>query len=161
MTYDEVLGQLHTLAEADEAVAWSKAELVTAALGLDGVTPSQLAHDLGCSKSYVRRLAKTYKTFPTPESRWQAPNATFSHHRICAETTDPGMWLTRCAEHEWSTRDLQAAIRAAQARTPEEEAYAHADRVVQRLRRTWQDADGALQDYLRGPLQAFYAEYLL
>ncbi len=155
MTYDELIGQLHQLTEADEAVQWSKAELVTAALGLEGVTPGQLASDLGCSTSHVRRLRKTYLTFPTPESRWQAPNATFSHHKICAETDEPQKWLARCAERELSTRDLQEAIQAAKALDPVEQAYAKAERVIQRLRATWRDADDALREHMRGPLKAF------
>ena len=160
MTYDECIGQLHQLTEADEAVQWTKAELVTAALGLDGVTPGQLAHDLGCSKSYVRRLRKTYLTFPTPDSRWHAPNATFSHHKICAETSDPVKWLNHCAERDLSTRDLQDAIKAAKALDPVEQAYAQADRAIQRVRRIWQEADEPLREHMRGPLQAFYAAEL-
>lgn len=156
MTYPEVLGELHTLTEADEAVQWSKAELVAAALGLEGVTPSQLAHDLGCSASHVRRFRKTYRAFPTPESRWQAPHATFTHHRLCAETSDPEKWLAHCAERDWSTRDLQEAIAVSKAADPVEQAYARAERVVQRLRATWRDADDALRDHLRGALTAFW-----
>lgn len=156
MTYDELIGQLHQLTEADEAVQWTKAELVAMALGLEGVTPGQLASDLGCSKSHVRRLAKTYKTFPTPGSRWQGPNATFSHHRICAESAAPTQWLQHCAERELSTRDLQEAIQAAQVLDPVEEAYTKADRVIQRLRATWRDADEDLREHMRGPLRAFW-----
>lgn len=156
MTYDELVGQLHELTEAGEAVQWTKAELVTAVLGLVGVTPRQVASDLGYSTSHVRRLRKTYVTFPTPESRWQAPNATFSHHRLCAETDRPTYWLDHCAERDLSTRDLQEAIKAANAGDPIERAYAQAERVIQRMRVTWREADVDLRAHMTPMLRAWW-----
>lgn len=158
MTYPELLGQLHQLTEANEAVQWTQAELVAQALALPGVTPSQLAHDLGCSKSHVRRLAKTYATFSTAAQRWQAPNATFSHHRICAESDNPRAWLAACAEEEWSTRDLQVAIKAQQAEDLEALALREADQAIARLRSTFQQATPAIQDYMRAILTVWWKQ---
>ena len=156
MNYDEVLGQIHQLVEAGEAVNWSRAELVTAALGLEGVTARKLASDMGCSASHVRRLAKTYAEFPSAESRWHGPGSSFTHHRLAAETKEPAEWLQKAMDHEWSVRDMADAIKLSKAADPVEQAYAQAERVIQRLRRTWHGADDALKEHMRGPLRAFW-----
>lgn len=155
MTYDEYLGQLHTLTEATEAVQWSKAELIWHALQLESVTPKQLASDLGCSASHVRRLAHTYAEFPSADDRWDGPGSSFTHHRTAAETADPDGWIDRCIEHSWSIRDLADAIKAAKAEDPDELARRKAEQAIQRLRAAWRDADAPIRAAMKPAILAF------
>ena len=155
MTYDECIGQLHQLDEADEAVEWTRAEIVYQALQLEGVTPNRLAADRGCSASHVRRQAKTYAAFPDPAQRWNGPGASWTHHRLCAETTDPQGWLAQAMDGEWSTADLAAAIQAAKAQDPHEEARRKAEQAIQRLRAAWRDADADIRAAMKPAILAF------
>ena len=88
---------------------WRQADAALALQAMRGrSTASELAEDNGLSAAYVRQLIHTAETFP-PALR--DPTLTFTHHRYAAHSDMPRHWLQQAAQHGWSCRRLDRAIR--------------------------------------------------
>ena len=135
--YEIIQQDLLEIEEAGEAVQWTRAALYAEAL--EWVSPKQVAADVGHSASYIRRLVSTWHAFPTPESR--EATLSFTHHRLAARTLDPAGWITRAVDEQWSTRDLELALRTQRALDPEEERQRQWAAALQRIRKLLEQAD--------------------
>lgn len=108
-----------------------------------GVKYSWIANQIGRSVAYIKTLHKTYKAFPTEESR--VPTLSWTHHRIAAFTDDPEKWIARAAGidengnetgEEMSTRELRAAIKK---ELNEEEVEEEKERAYKKARKVFDD----------------------
>jgi hypothetical protein len=136
-SYEEIRQDIIESETMGEAVIWHRASLYREALAC-GLEPKQVATDVGRGAAYVRDLVRTLRAFPEPEQR--VPLLTFTHHKYAAATDNPGAWIAQAEAGAWSTRDMQAALRAANATDPFAERQAQGERALQRLRRWWEDA---------------------
>lgn len=143
--YEDLTQMALNLVEAEHATHWTLADLAREAVEEVGVSPRQVASDWGLSASTVRTLVRVARTFP-PNQR--SPVLSFSHYRIAASTANPAEWVARAEDQQWSTRDLQDAIRAAHAADPAEERRRQADQAIQRVRQAWDAGDAAQRQWL-------------
>jgi hypothetical protein len=87
---------------------WTMGACATAAIDGYNLTAGEVASWFGCSSSQVRELAKTFRAFPDESQR--IPSLSWRHHRVAANTPEPGFWIARAADEDWSTRQMQEAI---------------------------------------------------
>ncbi len=132
-TLEEIEQDLLEIRHAGEAVQWTIAALCAEAC--EYVSAKQVAADIGMSAGQVSRLIKTLKAFPDPASRSDLPGITFSHHRLAATTDHPADWLAQAEAEQWSTRDLEDALKQARAADPQSEAARQWAAAVQRVRK--------------------------
>lgn len=138
MRYDEILGLLTEMKQAEDATLWRQAELCAAAVET-GVAVRTLASDMGLSAARVRRMIRTVRAFPHSEERLIAPGIDFAHFQLCAETNDPQGWLERCVDLEWSVRDMREALERARAMNPEETEERQWAAALQRVKKRWDE----------------------
>lgn len=144
------------LKTGQEAVQWQIAELM--AYWVDqGRTPKQLAADWGFAASTVRQYVRTWRAFPLPADR--VPLLSFRHHTLAARTTDPSRWIAEAEAHAWSTRDLEATLRAARAADPAEHRRTVGERLCQRLDRWLEAAEPAEAAEVMERLHALLARW--
>jgi DNA-binding transcriptional MerR regulator len=74
----------------------------------EGASITDLSKKCGLSCAEIREIIKTYRAFPEPKNR--DSDLSYTHHRICANTTDPKGWLRKAKENNWSTRELSEVI---------------------------------------------------
>ncbi len=151
--YAELTQLALNLVDADRTVQWGIGDYAREALEDLGVPIEHIASDWGFAKSTIRKMVKVVKKFPRADQR--NPELSFSHYVIAAGTSDAAYWVAWAADTQASTRDLREAVNVAKARDPIEEKTRQAEAAIQRVRRIWQEADEALRDHMRGPLQAF------
>lgn len=109
-TYEEILELYLFCLEKGESSKWEQAALITIMHDYMGMNPRSIASAVGCSASLVRKLTRTFNTFPKDEDR--NPVLSFRHHQIAAYSNDPKGWLAKAADNNWSTRQLQEAVKA-------------------------------------------------
>jgi len=112
MTLEEISQAYADCLEREEDTRWERGMILAYLLDRRGMRPQAVSSLLGCSPAQVRELAKTWRAFPTEESR--ARDLSFMHHRLAAGTDNPAWWIDRAAAEGWSTRRLREEIRAAQ-----------------------------------------------
>lgn len=157
----EVLIQSWVNSEEQEREArWTKGSIVVIMLDLMQLSAEETASLLGCSSSQVRELAKTFKAFPTPESR--AKDLSWYHHRLAAQSKKHAQnWIDQAAQKGWSTRQLEEAMREARAESDE----SRKERALQRAERTFRaareilEAGGQAADWLREKLSSILHDY--
>lgn len=110
LSADDILGHIATTRQSSVENRFVLAELCHIGKGM-GLTVGQLAHYARSSSSYIRQLIKTYKAFPTEESRLSFAEMEFSIFKLAAYTDRPEYWVEQAAEHEWSSRELSKAIK--------------------------------------------------
>lgn len=150
----EVLIQSWVNSKEQEAEAkWTQGSIVVIMLDLMRMSVNEVASTLGCSSSQVRELAKTFKAFPTPESR--AKDLSWYHHRVAAQSKhDAQMWIDLAAQNGWSYRQLEEAMREARAESEDsrkEKALRRAERAF-RLVKEVLDAGGGVAEWLAAKL---------
>ena len=67
----------------------------------------------------------------------RSPNLSHHHHTVAAKTDDPHGWIQKAKDNEWSTRELEAAIKEAttEPKTEWEEMNEDGDRVAKSIKR--------------------------
>lgn len=105
--------EFHRARERQDGTPWdTQWRQADAALALQAVrgrsTASELAEANSLSAAYVRQLIHTAETFPRA---MRDPTLTFTHHRYAAASDQPRYWLRQAAEHGWSCRAMDRAIR--------------------------------------------------
>ncbi len=107
-TLEELIQACISLKEEAEEIKWVKAQLLYAIL-TTGVTASWVASQINASASWVRKLVKTYRAFPSEDMR--VPEVGFEMHYIAAMSPDPAGYLARAADEGLSTRQLRKLIK--------------------------------------------------
>ena len=123
-TREDLIQLFITLKQEDVDRAFKKGEVAHYLVQM-GDTYQSIATDTKCSSEQVRVLTKTYETFPTEEDRPYA-ELDFYHYRLAATTDKPHYWLQEASKNEWSTRELQKAIKD----EPVLEEYRQAERLI-------------------------------
>lgn len=154
---EEIEQELLEIRHAGEAVQWTVAALCAEAC--EHVSARQVASDIGMSAGQVSRLLRTLRAFPDPASRSDMPGMTFSHHRLAATTENPAYWLAQAEAEQWSTRDLEEAIKQAHAADPQAEAARQWAAVVQRVRKGLEAVTGDDQRARVGEVLAVVEPY--
>jgi hypothetical protein len=96
-----------TLEEQEADCRWAKAQLLDAMVSA-GAKASWIASQIGTSAAQVREMVKVYRAFPQEDMR--IPELSWYHHRLAANTPDPGYWIARAADEQMSTRQMREAI---------------------------------------------------
>lgn len=94
--------------EKEADINWVQADYALAMKQVyhEDMTP-KLSASSGKSPGYIKTLVRTAIAFPPTE---RAKDLSFSHHRYCAQTTNPQHWLEETLTHSWTVHDLQHAI---------------------------------------------------
>ena len=91
---------------------WAQADAALALRSTAGrAAASTLAKANRLSPAYVRQMINAAAAFPAAR---RDPRLTFTHHRFAAMTDQPDHWLKEAAEHDWSCRAMELAIRPGQ-----------------------------------------------
>ena len=109
LSYDQLIDQLIEMRKEEAERIWDQASIIFILRSKMNVKAGDIGSQLGCSSVYVNELARTYGAFPDPTARSQ--ELTFSHHKLCAKSDDPEYWLNMAEQNQWSTRQLQDAIK--------------------------------------------------
>lgn len=112
MSLEDISDAYAECLQREEDTRWERGMILAHLLDRRGMLPRAVSSLLGCSPAQVRELAKTWRAFPTEESR--ARDLSFMHHRLAAGTENPAWWIDRAVANGWSTRRLREEIRAAQ-----------------------------------------------
>jgi hypothetical protein len=127
---EHVLQAFADAREQEDEGKWAQAAVVVALRFLYGLSVRKVSAETGLSPAAVRAYTDTYMAFWDESLR--AKDLGFTHHRIAAKTSDPLFWIEKAAENGWSTRQMEEAVRAAQAapKAEEELRMAKAERVL-------------------------------
>lgn len=132
-TLDDLIQLYVSLLESEEDTRWQRAAIVVALVDGMKIPIRKVSGLLGCSPAQVREMARTWRAFPTPESR--AKDLTWYHHRVAATTNDPEGWIDQAAANAWSTRQMQEAVNASENQHAEADlALAKAEKAVRMVR---------------------------
>ena len=105
---EQVIQTIINLEEKEDDCKWKFGELVKALIDT-GITINWLASQIRRSGAYIRARIKTFEVFSEESTR--VPELSWQHHRICANTDKPYEWIQKAAENQWSTRELEQAIK--------------------------------------------------
>lgn len=108
-TLDDLIQLYVSLKESEEETRWQRAAIVVAMVDAMKIPIRKVSGLLGCSPAQVREMARTWRAFPTEESR--AKDLTWYHHRLAATTNDPEGWIEQAAANLWSTRQMSEAVK--------------------------------------------------
>ncbi len=154
-TLDELIQMYVSLDETVDETKFFKGEIACELLQRQ-LKIGEIAQYGRCSSAQVRELVKTYKAFP--EESMRIPELTWYHHRLAADTNNPEYWIQEAAKHQWSTRQMREAIKAASgesALTEEEKMLAKAEkafRMADEVRiyggEPWNWLEGKLEELL-------------
>lgn len=120
-TLEDIIQLYITLEVNADEVKWQKAAICVALLDGFKMSPAEVSSLLGCSPAYVRIMAKIFTAFPEEESR--IPTLSFTHHKVAVQYApeNPQEWVGKAADNEWSTRQLEEAIRSNESREAKQE----------------------------------------
>lgn len=110
LTLEDIRQHIITLRQQESEHRFIVGELMHYAVQM-GETVGQLASDNNCTKSYIRQLMKTWKAFPTEESRLPFSDLSYVHFKLAAYAGEPVYWLEQAVDHAWSTKELRQAIK--------------------------------------------------
>lgn len=68
----------------------------------------QFASQVGCSKRWINKLAQTYRAWANGKA---LSHLGFQHHAIAARDKNPEKVLQMAHDNQWSTRELEAAVK--------------------------------------------------
>lgn len=108
-TYEEILELYFFCLDQGETSLWNQSAIITTMHDIMAMRPAEIASAVGCSASRVQKLTRTFNAFPDPEAR--SPLLSFRHHTIAAYTEHPHEWLAKAVDNQWSTRQLQEAVK--------------------------------------------------
>lgn len=129
-TLDEIIQQIITLEQEKDACQWLQGQIMAAAVDLE-VKTSWIASQLNKSTGYVKERVVTWRIFPKEYMR--VPELSWQHHKICAKTDKPYDWLREAADNQWSTKELQEAIRGEDKLTDEEKEMLAAEKLLEKV----------------------------
>ncbi|WP_157109830.1 HNH endonuclease signature motif containing protein [Thermanaeromonas toyohensis] len=126
---EELFQALVDLEEVDDDSRFLKGEIM-AELARREIKVGEIATYARCSAALVREYIKTYEAFPDESTR--VPELSHYHHRLAANTPDPQYWIQEAAKHQWSTRQMREAIKAAMGElmTEEEKMFVKAEEAL-------------------------------
>lgn len=126
---DDLLQALVSLEEVDDDAKFLKGEIM-AELVRREIKAGEIATYARCSAALVREYIKTYEAFPDESTR--VPELSHYHHRLAANTPDSQYWIQEAAKHQWSTRQMREAIKAAMGEllTDEEKMFVKAEEAL-------------------------------
>lgn len=107
-TLEELVQSYISLEEKENETRWVKGQILDILIER-GAKAGWIASQVGVSAAQVRVMVRTFRAFPTEESRM--PALTWFHHRIAANTSNPEQWICEAADGHYSTRQLQAVIK--------------------------------------------------
>ncbi len=156
--WEEYVSTFLEVDEAEQGCLWSKGDI---ALEVDTVygdgSLERFAGDVGVTVQHVRRLRQTSKTF-TNEHRCSF--LSWRHHHIASQTDDPHGWIQKAHDNNWSTRDLEAAIKGDDDKPDWERMTERGDKLFESYKRfmaewtSW-GIKGREQQYLLGLAECF------
>lgn len=151
-TLEELLQVYASLQESEDDCRWTKGAVCLAITEGLGVSSRRLASWLGCSASQVRELVKTFRAFPSEETR--VPELTWRHHRLAAGTPEPERWVRLAADNGWSTRQLEERIKVAYGKLDGAEALLRKAEKAYLLAREVFEEGGEAAEWLKGKLKS-------
>ncbi|KXG74662.1 hypothetical protein AN618_21920 [Fervidicola ferrireducens] len=156
---EEYISAYISLKEQAEENKFIMGQLLDEMIAL-GAKIKWLSSQLGDSPAKIRELIKTYKAFPTEDSR--VPELSWYHHRLAANTDNPQAWIALAAERQWSTREMKKAIDIAQGRI--EQVIDEKEKKIQEIQkhvkalREIAEKDAELRDIIVDVLKIFLSE---
>lgn len=153
---EELFQALVDLEEVDDDSKFLKGEIM-AELARREIKVGEIATYARCSAALVREYIKTYEAFPDESTR--VPELSHYHHRLAANTPDPQYWIQEAAKHQWSTREMREAIKAAMGEllTEEEKMYVKAEEALKLITKVrnyggepWEWLSARLEELLAG-----------
>jgi len=108
---EEVLQVFTDYRELTESGQWGQAAALTVLKAGLKMTARQISADTGLSPAMIREMLRTYSAFHDESTR--VPDLSFYHHRLASRAENPYEWIQKAAENDWSTRQLDEAMKMA------------------------------------------------
>jgi len=109
ISYDQLISKfLDERIEGEDSI-WRQASYAFFMKEQMQVPAPKIASDVGYSSRYINELAKTFRVFPTEETR--ARDMSFSIHAKCASSDDPEYWLDQACANAYSVKELGRAMK--------------------------------------------------
>lgn len=109
LEYDRLIDQLIEMRKEEVDKIWQQSAIVFVLRERMQVKAKDLAASIGVSSTYINDLARTFAAFP--EEYVRNKEMSFTIHKICAKTNDPEYWLEEAEKNQYSSRQLQEAIK--------------------------------------------------
>jgi len=150
LSYDQLIDQLIEMRKEEAERLWDQASVVFVLRNKMQAKAGDLASSIGCSAVYINDLARTFGAFPDPTAR--NIELTFSHHKLCAKSDSPEYWLNMAEQNQWSTRQLQDAIKGKKKDDPLEKVRKLYEKIEKVL-----DEGGPEGEWLQEQIRAFFS----
>lgn len=109
-TLDDIIQLYINLQAEEDETRWAKGAICVACLDGFKMKAAVVASMFGCSAAQVREMARTFRAFP--EESMRIPSLSWYHHRAAAKADNPQEMIALAADREWSTRQLEEAVKA-------------------------------------------------
>lgn len=150
--YEELIQRALDCLDREKEMRWTLGAICAVLTDILGVKRGDLAATFNCSSQYVSDLIRTWRAFP--EESVRNPELTWRHHLLAAKTDDPPGWLAKASDNQWSTREMEVALKAAKQKAePEEGAHMERAKRALNLVNSILQAGGAVAQWLAGELR--------
>ena len=106
--YEEIVAMLIETVEDIDALEFCQGQIMDL-MNRMGHSMSSIAAGIGKSVGYVSARIKTYRAFP--EDSMRAKDMSWTHHRYAANTDNPPKWIDEAVKNQYSSRELDRAIK--------------------------------------------------
>jgi len=106
--YEEIVSMLVETIEDVDTLEFCQGQIMDL-MNRMGHSMSSIAAGIGKSVGYVSARIKTYRAFP--EDSMRAKDMSWTHHRYAANTDNPPKWIDEAVKNQYSSRELDRAIK--------------------------------------------------